>query len=126
MSLKTPLARVRGLGSARSGVSHYWVQRLTAIALVPLTLWFVAGIYSHIGDEYAVMHAWLAQPLTAIFMLLFVVTGIIHMRLGIQVVIEDYIHHETAKLMHLIANTCFAVSLGVACVFAILKISLGS
>ncbi len=126
MSLKTPLARVRGLGSARSGVSHYWIQRLTAIALVPLTLWFIAGLQSHIGDDYAMMRAWLAQPLTAIFMLLFVLAGVIHMRLGMQVVFEDYIHNETVKLVHFIANTCFAVGLGVACVFAILKISLGS
>ncbi len=126
MSMKTPLARVRGLGSARSGVSHYWVQRLTAVALVPLTLWFIAGLYNHIGDDYAAMRAWLAQPVSAILMTLFVLAGVVHMRLGMQVVFEDYVHKETVKLIHFIANTCFAVGLGVAAVFAILKISLGS
>jgi len=126
MSLKTPLARVHGLGSARSGVSHYWIQRLTAVALVPLTLWFITGLHNHAGDSYFLVRAWLAQPLTAILMLLFIVSGVIHMRLGMQVVFEDYIQKETLKLIHFIGNVCFAAGLGVAAVYAVLKISLGS
>jgi succinate dehydrogenase / fumarate reductase membrane anchor subunit len=125
MSIRTPRARVRGLGSARSGTTHFWHERLTAIALVPLTIAFIVILVSLLGRNHAFTTQTLGSPLVAITMLLFVLTGVYHMKLGMQVIIEDYVHDEGWKFTLLIANIFFAVAIGFACVYAIFKISSG-
>ena len=123
--MSTPLARVRGLGAAKSGTEHFWRQRLTAVANVPLTIAFVLILVSLLGRN----HAWAAQtlgsPLVAIIMLLFIVSITIHMRIGMQVVIEDYVHDEPARLILLMANTFFAFAVALASAYGILKLSFG-
>jgi succinate dehydrogenase / fumarate reductase membrane anchor subunit len=125
MSIRTPRARVRGLGAARSGTTHFWHERLTSVALVPLTIAFVVIVVSLLGRSHATTTQTLGSPLVAIVMLLFVLTGIYHMKLGMQVIIEDYVHDEGWKFALLIANIFFAVAVGLACVYALLKISSG-
>jgi succinate dehydrogenase / fumarate reductase, membrane anchor subunit len=124
-SLRTPLARVRGLGSAKSGTEHFFRQRVTALANVPLAIAFIIIVVSLQGADHARMTATLAHPLVAILLLLFVVSGVIHMRLGMQVIIEDYVHAEGAKIAMLIGNTFFAIIIGASSIFAILKMAFG-
>jgi len=93
-SMRSDLGRVRGMGSAKEGVHHWWMQRLTAIALIPLIMWFVASVAGLAGAGHAETVAWLSQPLVAIAVILLVVATLYHAALGIQVVVEDYIHHE--------------------------------
>lgn len=126
MSIKTPLNRVRGLGAAREGVTHFWHQRMTALALIPLVLWLLYSVTVHIGDSYADARAWLACPLTAIPLVLLVLAGFYHMKLGLQTVIEDYIHKESSRLVLLILNNFWAFGLGAACIYAILSLSFGA
>jgi len=124
-SMRTPLARVRGLGSAKSGTGHFWLQRVTAVANVILTIIFLGVVIALVGKPYPAAIALLSHPLVAILMLLFVVSGAVHMRIGMQVIIEDYIHGEGAKIAAVMANTFFAIAIGAACVFALLKLSFG-
>ncbi|MDR6873468.1 succinate dehydrogenase / fumarate reductase membrane anchor subunit [Bosea sp. BE125] len=124
-SMRTPLGRVRGLGSAKSGTGHFWLQRVTAVANVVLTVIFLGIVISLFGKPYPAAMATLSHPLVAILMLLFVVSGVVHMRIGMQVVIEDYIHGEGLKIAAVMANTFFAIAIGAACVFAVLKLSFG-
>ena len=124
-SLRTPLARVRGLGSAKSGTGHFWLQRVTAVANLILTVIFTGIIVALVGKPYPAAIALLSHPLVAILMLLFIVSGCIHMRIGMQVVIEDYIHGEGLKIAAVMANTFFAIAVGASCVFAVLKLSFG-
>ena len=124
-SMRTPLGRVRGLGSARSGTGHFWMQRVTAMANIPLAIAFIVIVISLVGASHREMAATLSNPLVAVLMLLFVLSGVYHMRLGMQVVIEDYIHAEGLKVLALMANTFFAVAAGLACTFAVLKLSFG-
>ena len=123
--MRTPLARVRGLGSAKSGTGHFWLQRVTAVANVILTIIFLGVVIALVGKPYPAAIALLSHPLVAILMLLFVVSGAVHMRIGMQVIIEDYIHGEGAKIAAVMANTFFAIAIGAACVFAVLKLSFG-
>jgi succinate dehydrogenase / fumarate reductase membrane anchor subunit len=123
--LRTPLARVRGLGSARAGTDHFWRQRLTAVANVPLTIAFVVIVVSLLGRNHAAAQQILGTPLVAIVMLLFIGSATYHMRIGMQVIIEDYVHDELIKLGLIIANTFFAVAVGLAAAYAILKLSFG-
>jgi len=123
-SMRTDLARVRGLGSAKDGVHHWWMQRLTAIALVPLLLWFVAALAGLAGAGHTVTAEWLSSPLVAITMILMVIATYYHAALGVQVVIEDYIHHEGWKFFWLITVKFALFVLGVAAVFSILKLAL--
>jgi succinate dehydrogenase / fumarate reductase membrane anchor subunit len=125
MSMRTPLGRVRGLGSAKSGTEDFWRQRVTAIALIPLTL---AGLYlviSLTGRSYPAVRQILGSPLVAVLMMLFVIAIVWHMKIGVQVVIEDYVHDKTQKLTLVIINNFFAWAVGLACIFALLKISFG-
>ncbi len=124
MSSRTPLARVEGLGAAHSGVGHFWRQRVTAVALVPLTVWFVWAAVSLIGADRDTAVAFLKEPVNAVPMGLFVVICAIHMALGIQVVIEDYIQHEGHKIALLVLNQFFAWIVAAASLFALVKIAL--
>jgi succinate dehydrogenase / fumarate reductase membrane anchor subunit len=126
MSARSPLARARGLGAARAGVGHWTHQRLTAIANLLLVLWFVFSAIGLAGAGYAEVRAWVTSPLSASLMILLVISTFYHARLGVQVVIEDYVHHEGAKLAALTALTLVVVALAVACIVAVLKISSGS
>ena len=123
--MRTPLGRAIGLGSAKEGVEHWWSQRLTAIALVPLSLWFVASVISLAGADYVTFTDCVASPLVSVLLILTVVATFWHAMLGAQVVIEDYVHAEGAKiaLLVLLRFACFA--LGLAAVFAVLRIAFG-
>ena len=124
-NMRTPLARVRGLGSAKSGTGHFWHQRLTALANVPLTIGFIAILMSLLGRGHAAVVQILGSPLVAIVMLLFIGSATYHMKIGMQVIIEDYLHDEKLKVAAIIANTFFAIAVAAVTVFAILKLSFG-
>lgn len=125
MSLETPLGRVRGLGSAKEGTGHFWHQRVTAIALVPLTFLFVVVMFAFIGADYAQAVALMGNPLVATVMLLFLIAGFYHMVLGMQVVIEDYISHEGAKIASLLCVSLGGFALATASIFSLLKLAFG-
>jgi len=124
MSLRSSLGKVRGLGSAHNGTHHWWMQKVTAVALIPLTIWFVASIVQMTGADHETVTIWISSPVVATLMLLFVVTGIYHLKLGIQVIIEDYIHSEGQKIALQMIVTFSCVALATLAVFSILKIAL--
>src|SRR6201986_58095 len=124
-SIRTPLGRVRALGSAHKGTGHFWHQRLTSVANVPLTIAMVVIIVGLLGRNHAAVGQILGSTLVAITMLLFIISSVYHMWLGMQVIIEDYVHDETWKLVTLMANTFFSFAVGFAAVFAVLKLSFG-
>ena len=126
MNFRTPLARVRGLGSAKSGTHHWWMQRLTAIALVPLSLWFVASLIVVVTAEHAVVIAWLHSPLVAILSCTLIVAIFYHGQLGLQVVVEDYIHTEWLKILSIVVGKLSSLLLAAACLFAVLSIAFRS
>lgn len=109
MSLQTPLSRVLGLGSAKEGVEHWWWQRLTALALVPLGIWFVVVAISMVGADYATARTWIAQPVNMVLLIAFVAALLHHGQLGLQVVIEDYVHREAWKLALLLTVKALSV-----------------
>jgi succinate dehydrogenase / fumarate reductase membrane anchor subunit len=123
--LRTPLARVRGLGSAKSGTEDFWRLRLTAVAAIPLTIAFVLIVVSLLGRNHAAAQQILGTPLVAIVILLFISAGAYHMRIGMQVIIEDYVHEEIMKLTLIMLNTFFTIAVGLACAYAIFKLSFG-
>ncbi len=123
MSLKTPLGKVRGLGSAKDGTHHWWAQRVTAVALVPLTLWFVYAVMALAGADHATASAWLASPFNAIAMLLLIIATFHHLHLGLQVVVEDYVHAEGTKIAVMLAVKLGVFALAIAAGFAVLKVA---
>lgn len=125
MSLRSPLSQARGLGSAKEGVEHWWWQRLTAVALVPLTLWFVFSVACLAGAGRETVLAWVASPLNAVGLILFLVALFHHSQLGLQVVVEDYVHAEFLKISSLVLIKFAHVALAAAAIFSVLKISLG-
>jgi len=125
MSLRSPLSKAVGLGSAKHGFSHWWWQRLTAIALIPLTLWFLYSITCLVGSDYSEVVHWLSSPINATIMLLFTLTALYHGQTGLQVVIEDYVHTKWLNLSLLISMKFAAVLLAVLAVISVLKVVLG-
>ena len=125
MTMRTPLRQIRGLGSAKSGTEHFWRQRLTAIANVPLVIGFIVIVTSLLDRNHATAVQILGSPIVAILMLLFILSVTYHMGIGMQVIIGDYARREGTRIVLLIANTCFVVSIGLASAYAILKLSCG-
>jgi len=123
--MSTPLARVRGLGAAKSGTEHFWRQRLTAVANVPLTIAFVLIVVSLLGRNHAAAAQILGSPLVAIVMLLSIVSITTHMRIGMQVIIEDYVHEEPARVILIMLNTFFTLAVALASAYGILRLSFG-
>ena len=126
MEMRSPLSRVRGLGAAHEGVAPWWAQRLTGIALVPLTLWFIWAVSGLLGADLAAMTAWVGTGQNAVLLILLIVSGMYHAQLGLQVVVEDYVHAEGAKTVTLILIKLGAIFLGVINIFAVLKLTFGS
>jgi succinate dehydrogenase / fumarate reductase membrane anchor subunit len=124
-TMRTPLARAKGLGAAGHGAEHWWLHRLTAVSNVPLVLAFVIIVAALAGTTYEQALAIVSHPLAAILLILAVISVTNHMRLGMQIVIEDYVHQKGWKLVALGANNFYAVAVAVACLYAIVKVSLG-
>ncbi len=123
--IRTPLARVRGHGAAKSGTGHFWHQRVTAVANIPLTIAAVIILITLLGRNQAAAAQILGSPAIAIIMLLFIASITTHMRIGMAAIIEDYVHDDNAKLILLMANTFFTIAVGLASAFGILKLSFG-
>lgn len=125
MTMRTPMARVRGLGAARTGTEHFWWQRVTAVANVPLTVAGIVIVVSLLGRNHAATAQILGSPLIAILLLLFILSVCNHMRIGMQVIIEDYVHDEKLKIALIMLNVFYTLAIGLASAFAILKLSFG-
>lgn len=123
---RSELGRVRGLGSAKEGAQHWWMQRVSALALVPLSLWFVTALVAHMGADYTAMRAWLGSPVTFAMMALTVGITFYHAQLGLQVVIEDYVHGEGLKIAAILAVKFICAALALAAVVALLVIAFGA
>lgn len=126
MSLRTPLKKVRYLGSAKEGADHFWKQRVTAVANLVLSVFLVALLISLAGADHATVAATLARPEIALPLILLLLSASIHMRLGMQTIIEDYVHGEAAKIALLMLNTFFALAVGAASILAVLKLTFGA
>ena len=124
-SLRTPLGLVAGLGSAKNGVHHWWLQRLTSIALVPLTIWFTVSILSLPALDHVTVVAWMAQSWTALLLMVLVLVATWHSQLGVRVVVEDYVHGSGMKTLTLVVLTFAHALIAVAGVFAVLKVAFG-
>jgi succinate dehydrogenase / fumarate reductase membrane anchor subunit len=122
-SLRSPLARARGLGSAKEGFHHWWLQRLTALAMIPLTVWFVLQLLTHLaGAERYQVAAWLERPFVALALVALLIATLTHAKLGIQTVLEDYVHSHARKLVLLLLNQFLFIGLAAAGVFAVVKL----
>jgi succinate dehydrogenase / fumarate reductase, membrane anchor subunit len=122
-SMRTERSRVNYLGSARSGTRHLWAMRVTSVALLVLGIAFVIIMLSLVGKDYNAVRIELSEPFPAILLLLFILTGIYHMMIGMQVIIEDYVHSAHLREWAQIANICFSALVGLSCVYAVLKIN---
>ena len=125
MSLRTDLGRVRGLGSAKDGTAHWWSQRVTAVALIPLSLWYVYSAVTLVGIDHAGFKAWLNEPGSILLMSLYLIALFYHMQLGLQVVIEDYVHNERNKIFSLVINKLVAVFFVISSIIALIKVAFG-
>jgi succinate dehydrogenase / fumarate reductase, membrane anchor subunit len=123
---RTPLNKVRGSGSAKDGTDHFWRQRLTALANIPLLLFFIGFVVSMRGASQAELVAAVGHPITAVTLIAVLISGLFHMKLGMQVVIEDYVHGEGTKIICLLLNNLFVIAIGLITVFSILKMSFGA
>jgi succinate dehydrogenase / fumarate reductase membrane anchor subunit len=123
--LRTPLSRARGLGSAKQGVHHWWAQRITAVALIPLVAWFAISLIMMSGADYAVVRVWIGSPVVMVLLTLTIVIGLHHGQLGMQEVVEDYVHNEGMKLALIVLLRFTAVFFGLAAIVAILRIGFG-
>ena len=123
--MRTPLSRVRGLGSAKDGPGHFWQMRLTSVATIPLILFCLWMVISLNGAGHAEVVSYFSSPIVAITMLLVIIAGLYHMKLGLQTIIEDHIHTERTKIIMLMLNVFFTAVIGVGTVFAILKLGFG-
>lgn len=126
MGSGTQLGRVRGLGTAKSGTDHWWRQRVTAIANAALLIWFVVSLLRLPDLTYATVVAWLRQPIVAVPILLLIANLFYHLRLGVQVLIEDYVHHEGNKVLAVLLLNFFTLALGFTAMFSVLKIAFGA
>ncbi|MGI8724564.1 MAG: succinate dehydrogenase, hydrophobic membrane anchor protein [Methyloceanibacter sp.] len=124
--MATPLARVRGLGSAHRGTETFWRQRVTALANIPLVIFLIFSLVAHVGSSYEEVRSYLANPLVALAMLALVISASIHMRIGLREIVEDYVHNEYRRILFILLATFFAWGIGLACVYAMVKISLGA
>jgi succinate dehydrogenase / fumarate reductase membrane anchor subunit len=124
--IRTPLARVRGLGSAKEGTDHFWRQRVTGVANLILVVFAVFLMLRLVGANYESAREILSSPVVTIALGMLILSGVIHMRLGMQTVIEDYIHSEGLKIVLLMLNTFFAIAVGATCILAVLKLAFGS
>jgi succinate dehydrogenase / fumarate reductase, membrane anchor subunit len=124
--MATPLARVRGLGSAHKGTGTFWRQRLTALANIPLTIFLILAIVTHLGASYGEMRAFMGNPVVAIALLALILSAAIHMRIGLKEIIEDYVHGEGAKVAAILLATVYAAGIALAAIYAVIKIGLGS
>ena len=124
MSLRSPLGKVLGTGSAKEGVHHWWMQRLTSIALVPLTIWFVVSLLSLGSFEHVAVITWMAQSWTALLLVLFILVATSHSQLGVRVVVEDYVHGGS-KTLTLVLITFIHAVVAAAGIFAVLKVAFG-
>ena len=125
MTLRSPLGRVLGMGTAKEGVHHWWHQRLSSIALVPLSIWFVTSLLALPGYDHATLTAWMSHTTTALLLALFVLVSAWHSQLGVRVVVEDYVHGTGSKTLLLVLSSFAHVLLGAAGVLAVLKVALG-
>jgi succinate dehydrogenase / fumarate reductase, membrane anchor subunit len=121
--MRSPLSRAQGLGSAREGVEHWWMQRVTAVALIPLTLWLTASLIALTGSDYDTLIAWLRTPIATILMVLLLIALFHHISLGLRVVVEDYVHSDRAKIPAVVAIRLACCALAIAGIFAILRIA---
>jgi succinate dehydrogenase / fumarate reductase membrane anchor subunit len=124
--MRSPLGRAVGLGSAKEGVEHWWAQRLTAIALIPLVVWFAISLVMMSGADYGAVRAWIGSPMVMVLLILTIAVGLHHGQLGLQVVIEDYVHGDGSKLALIVAVRFVAVLFGLAAIVAVLRIGFGS
>lgn len=125
MEFRTPIGRVRGLGSAKEGTTHWWAQRVTAIALVPLALWFVISVLTMLGADQSAVKAWIGNPIITVLLVLLIAATFHHGQLGLQVVIEDYVHREGLKIALILLVKGLALILALLGIFAVLKIAFG-
>ena len=125
MRMETPIARVRGLGSARSGAHHWWLERLTSVSTLLLFVWFVVALLRLPSLEHSAVTEWLSAPLGAVPMLLLIVSTFWHLKLGLQVVIEDYVHEEGMKFFSITLLNFFTIAVGALAFFAVLRIAFG-
>jgi succinate dehydrogenase / fumarate reductase, membrane anchor subunit len=123
MSMRTPLGRVRGLGSAGTGTEHFWIQRVTSVASIPLTVGFIVIVAMLVGRNHAAAQQILGSPIVALTMILFIVTVVYHMWVGMQVIIEDYVNDPLRKAVIAMCNTFFSCVVALASIFAVIKLS---
>ena len=126
MSLRSPLGKVLGSGSAKQGVQHWWLQRLTSVALVPLSIWFLASLLTLPSLDHATVVAWMAQSSTALLLILLVLVGAWHSQLGVREVVEDYVHGAGVRTVTLVVLGFAHVVIAAAGVVAVLKVALGA